>query len=62
MQDLDNVSDWHKSSYSGSDPHCVEMGTTQTKVAIRDTKDRKIGTMTFSPESWDSFVKFTAKS
>lgn len=50
---------WHKSTRSSSNGgDCVEVADNlPTVVAVRDTKDRDGGTLTFSPRSWASFVQ-----
>ncbi|MEU2720166.1 DUF397 domain-containing protein [Streptomyces smyrnaeus] len=48
---------WHKSSYSGSDNGCVERGRLRSgRQAVRDTKDRERGALTFDAVTWQSFV------
>ncbi|BEL06078.1 hypothetical protein Q0Z83_042690 [Actinoplanes sichuanensis] len=48
---------WHKSTRSGQDGNCVEVADNLPHVvAVRDTKDRDGGTLTFSPEGWATFL------
>ncbi|MEU4422236.1 DUF397 domain-containing protein [Actinoplanes sp. NPDC024001] len=48
---------WHKSRRSGAEGNCVEVADNLPHVvAVRDTKDRDGGTLTFSPEVWSAFV------
>ncbi|WP_188127300.1 DUF397 domain-containing protein [Actinoplanes lobatus] len=49
---------WHKSSRSGSNGgDCVEVADNLPDVvAVRDTKNRDGGTLTFSREGWAAFV------
>lgn len=35
--------EWRKSSYSGTQSNCVEVGRSREVVGIRDTKDREGG-------------------
>ncbi|WP_103348841.1 DUF397 domain-containing protein [Amycolatopsis sp. CA-128772] len=42
---------WRKSSYSGTE-ECVEVRLSQ----IRDTKDRRGGTLSVTTRSWEAFV------
>ncbi|QUH05152.1 DUF397 domain-containing protein [Saccharopolyspora erythraea] len=53
MVDLAN---WRKSSYSGSQSACVEVGSAPGLVGVRDTKDRDGGTLVFQRRKWASFV------
>lgn len=56
QSELDGAT-WHKSTYSGSNNGCVERGTLRSgRQAVRDTKDRSIGTMVFGAGTWQSFV------
>ncbi|WP_433452637.1 DUF397 domain-containing protein [Streptomyces sp. CA-142005] len=56
MNPLDN---WRKSSYSGEGDgnECVEMATTPTHTAIRDSKDPAVGTLTFAAGSFTPFIE-----
>jgi hypothetical protein len=47
---------WRKSSYSGHNTGCVEVGSAPGVVGIRDTKDRDSGTLAVSRETWARFV------
>jgi len=47
---------WRKSSYSGGQGDCVEVGTAAPIVAVRDTKDRQGPALTFSAEAWRRFA------
>ncbi|MEV4756546.1 DUF397 domain-containing protein [Micromonospora sp. NPDC049559] len=48
---------WRKSSRSNSQGQCVEVADNLADVvAVRDTKDRAGGTLTFTPSAWKSFV------
>jgi hypothetical protein len=54
------ASNWRKSSYSGgSGGSCVEVAdTTANVVMVRDTTDRKGGTLAFTSNAW---LRFTSK-
>ena len=48
---------WRKSSYSGGDNNCVEVGATGESIAVRDAKDRRGGALQFSASQWQSFTE-----
>ncbi|EQD84177.1 uncharacterized protein DUF397 [Saccharopolyspora erythraea NRRL 2338] len=50
------LSGWRKSSYSGAQADCVEVGSAPGFVGVRDTKDRDGGTLVFQRRKWASFV------
>jgi hypothetical protein len=52
---------WRKSTKSsGNGGACVEVADNLPgTVAVRDTKDRDGGTLTFAPDSWRAFVDLT---
>ncbi len=47
---------WRKSSYSGSQADCVEVGNADQAVKIRDTKDRVGVVLSFEPGAWHVFA------
>ncbi|MGW0891039.1 DUF397 domain-containing protein [Saccharopolyspora sp. NPDC002578] len=47
---------WRKSSYSGGQTNCVEVGRARSGAAVRDTKDRAAGYFTATPDQWVSFL------
>jgi hypothetical protein len=47
---------WRKSSYSGTDRVCVEVGRVADRAAVRDTKNRAAGYFTAAPEQWAAFI------
>ncbi|MGJ7907330.1 DUF397 domain-containing protein [Actinopolyspora sp. H202] len=47
---------WHKSSYSGNQTNCVEVGQLTNGAAIRDTKNRAAGHLTTSRAQWTAFI------
>ena len=50
--------DWRKSSYSeGNGGSCVETASADGAVLVRDTTDREGGTLTFSAEAWQAFMR-----
>ncbi|MFD5481144.1 DUF397 domain-containing protein [Streptomyces hawaiiensis] len=55
-QDLTNAR-WRKSSYSGNTGgDCVEVADLGVRVAVRDSKDPEVGTLTLSPQAYAAFV------
>ena len=48
---------WRKSTYSLSNGNCVEVGTGQETVAVRDSTDPDGPVIDVSPRAW---IKFTA--
>ncbi|MGP4019378.1 DUF397 domain-containing protein [Saccharopolyspora sp. 5N708] len=53
---MKQFTDWRKSSYSGVETNCVEVGSAVGGVGVRDTKDRDGGILAFGPESWAGFL------
>jgi Domain of unknown function (DUF397) len=48
---------WRKSSYSGGQGgNCVEIGDSDSRVLVRDTKDRTGPTLRFSADVWRRFA------
>lgn len=52
---------WRKSSYSGHQQECVEVGPAPAHVGVRDTKDREQGQLTVSRTAWRRFVQHVAR-
>ena len=49
---------WRKSSYSGqSGGNCVEVADDDSRVLVRDTKDRAGPTLRFTADAWKAFAK-----
>ncbi|MEU3287574.1 DUF397 domain-containing protein [Streptomyces longwoodensis] len=50
---------WRKSSYSGEGDgnECVEIATTPTRTAVRDSKDPTRATLTFPTVSFAAFLR-----
>ena len=48
---------WRKSSYSGGDNNCVEVGVIGAQVAVRDSKRPEGGALSFSAAAWQSFTE-----
>ena len=50
------MNNFRKSSYSGDGgSNCIEVGH-DTRVLVRDTKDRQGPTLRFTPEAWRKFA------
>ena len=47
---------WRKSSYSGGDNNCVEVGTTGAGVAVRDSKNLRGDALDFGADAWQAFT------
>jgi hypothetical protein len=48
---------WRKSTYSGSNGgDCVETGSDNALVLVRDTANRDGATLTFTATAWQTFV------
>ena len=48
---------WRKSTRSGTNGNCVEVGTGAAAIGVRDTKDHGHGpVLVFSRPSWDVFL------
>jgi hypothetical protein len=47
---------WRKSSYSGSQANCVQVGSAADLVKVRDTKDHQGSTLTVSADAWRKFT------
>jgi hypothetical protein len=54
--------EWRKSSYSAGQSACVEVATpARAGAAIRDTKHRDLGALSFPGSEWQAFLS-TAQS
>ena len=47
---------WRKSSYSGSEANCVEVGNAAGLLQVRDTKDRQGPVLAVSADAWRRFT------
>ncbi|SHM67824.1 DUF397 domain-containing protein [Cryptosporangium aurantiacum] len=48
---------WRKSTRSGTDGNCVEVGTAPAAVGVRDTKDHGHGpVLAFAHPAWRAFL------
>lgn len=56
------TSNWHTSSYTGTE-NCVEVADNDpTAVMVRDTKDRSRGLLAVQQTTWAAFVDFTKRA
>ena len=53
---------WRKSSYSGGDNNCVEVGSANAEVAVRDTKNPQDSPLHFSAGAWQAFTESICRS
>ena len=52
------VSDWRVATYTGGQGNCVEVGTSATVIAVRDTKNREDGpVLRFDLPVWRAFMQ-----
>lgn len=52
------MDDWRKSSFSNANGGaCVEAASGDGAVQVRDTTNRDGGTLVFSTEAWQEFVR-----
>ncbi len=49
--------DFQVSGWCGNRPKCVQVAMKREGVAVRDSKDHKKTTLTFTHEEWDVFTK-----
>ena len=47
---------WRKSSFSGSQANCVEVGSAAGLLKVRDTKDSQGPALTVSADAWRRFT------
>jgi hypothetical protein len=47
---------WRKSSRSGGGQNCVEVARSRTWAAVRDTKNRTAGTLSFDGPAFSGFL------
>lgn len=48
--------EFRKSSYSATESHCVEVADLDNGAAIRDTKHRDLGALSFDAGEWQAFL------
>jgi hypothetical protein len=47
--------DWHTSSHSGNEGHCVEVAE-GVITGVRDTRNRELGHLSFDVREWSALV------
>ena len=58
MDNRVTTSGWRKSSYTTSNGgNCVEVAGRESRVLVRDTKDRTGPMLRFAPEAWRRFAE-----
>jgi hypothetical protein len=55
-RELDGIV-WRKSSYSGGEGECVEIGWRERSVAVRDSKYPTGPTLSFPVTTWRTFTR-----
>ncbi len=61
MEDTDLK--WRTASYSSNGGgNCIEVAGHDSRVLVRDTKDRTGITLRFTPDAWKAFAKQLKKS
>lgn len=57
MQAADNMPGWwRKSSFSGYNTNCVEVGHSGDTIGVRDTQNRQGGSLMFTTAEWSAFI------
>lgn len=51
-----NGPSWRVATYTGGNGNCVEVGSADRAILVRDTKDRSGGTLTFTADVWATFT------
>jgi hypothetical protein len=55
--DCVEVGVWRKATHSGGNGgDCVEVATSDTEIAVRDSKDPNGPNLSFTPSAWRSFM------
>lgn len=53
---MNRITNWRKSSYSGNQTNCVEVGALAEGAAVRDSKDRAAGYFVADRAQWSAFI------
>ncbi|WP_163512675.1 DUF397 domain-containing protein [Fodinicola acaciae] len=63
MTDADlSVSQWRKSTRSGSSSDCVEVGQGEQVIGVRDSKNPTAGTLAVAASAWSAFLTMLTTS
>ena len=52
---------WHKSSYSDTGSQCVEVREHAAGADVRDTQNRDLGHLDFTPTEWAALLRSTVR-
>ncbi|MEU3309081.1 DUF397 domain-containing protein [Nocardiopsis sp. NPDC006832] len=53
--------EFRKSSYSADQTACVEVADWPIGAAVRDTQNRELGALIYSPAEWNAFLHTTKR-
>lgn len=53
---MNEQANWRVSAYSASEGNCVEVGSADDAILVRDTKNRGGGSLHVSPGTWRRFA------
>ena len=54
--EFDGPTKWRKSTYSADTANCVEVAEVPNGIAVRDSKDPGGPILSYTTESWRSFI------
>jgi hypothetical protein len=53
------AANWRKASRSIGNGACVEVGSTEARVLVRDSVNPAGATIAYAPEAWQGFIRST---
>ncbi len=56
------ILNWRKATYSLSNGNCVEVGTGQALIAVRDSTDPDGPVISVSPGEWTEFTEYVKRA